>query len=103
MTATFFGPDKSNMAAAAAILDEIFGSLILSVLGVSDDFWPKIIFIFFFTWEKSKSSRPRPPPVTHFQTKHRGEQRLDGWMDFGDIAYEQPLGPPEGRKNCWAR
>ena len=47
--------------------------------------------------------RVRRRPVTHFQTKQRVEQRLDGWMDFGDIAYEQPLGPPEGRKNCWAR
>ena len=39
----------------------------------------------------------------HFQKKHRGEQRLDGWMDFGDIAYEQPLGPQDDRKNFWAR
>ena len=58
MTAKIFGRDKSNMAAAAAILDEIFGSLILSVLGVSDDFSPKI-FYFFFLHGKSRKVRVR--------------------------------------------
>ena len=52
---------------------------------------------------RRRRRRVRRRPVTHFQTKQRVEQRLDGWMDFGDIAYEQPLGPQDDCKKFWAR